>query len=389
MVTKKFIFIGNIESFTVPAGVASIDIKIWGAGGASSNFGSPNGGTGGAGGYASGTLNVSPGQILSVIVGEGGKPGNSSGTINPGTFGGGGAGGTDTTTFIGASGGGRSAVRIGNLEVITGGAGGGCGGFTNTAFSNGGNGGGLSGNDAVNQSGSGLAGTVIAKGGSQTTGGAAGTTTVIAANGFNGSQYQGGAGGRGQGGSSGGGGGAGGGYYGGGGGAGEAVGNGFPQETAGAGGSSYIGGVLNGITASSPQKIVTNTTSVLPPNTIDIDYITGVGVGAAQLGTAGGNGLVVFSYTIVPVKITKNVDKTIVTTGDVLTYTMEITNFLGTTITNGIFKDTIPIGTTFVADTVTIDGITQLGVNPEIGGIAISNIANMQVLTITFKVKVL
>ncbi len=65
--------------FLVPDGVTSITIEAWGAGGAgggSTNAGFLSGrcGAGGGGGaYASVTLPVTPGQILQVVVGEGGS----------------------------------------------------------------------------------------------------------------------------------------------------------------------------------------------------------------------------------------------------------------------------------------------------------------------------
>lgn len=61
------------NSWTVPAGVTSVVIKLWGGGGASGGTGGQEdpGGGGGAG-YASKTLTVTPGSTLSFTVGTGG-----------------------------------------------------------------------------------------------------------------------------------------------------------------------------------------------------------------------------------------------------------------------------------------------------------------------------
>jgi hypothetical protein len=62
--------------FTIPAGINSIIVEIWGAGGGggSSNLGTfgINGCGGGAGGYGKGSINVVSGQDYNIIVGVGG-----------------------------------------------------------------------------------------------------------------------------------------------------------------------------------------------------------------------------------------------------------------------------------------------------------------------------
>ncbi len=64
------------NSWTVPAGVTSVVIKLWGGGGGSGGGGYiETGGGGGGGGYASKTLTVSGGQVLNFTVGAGGVAG--------------------------------------------------------------------------------------------------------------------------------------------------------------------------------------------------------------------------------------------------------------------------------------------------------------------------
>ncbi|MBK8608455.1 MAG: hypothetical protein IPL84_00440 [Chitinophagaceae bacterium] len=69
-VTQTFNYTGGLQTFTVPAGVTSISIGAFGAQGTS---GTPNGaqagGSGGMGAEVSGTLAVTPGQVLNIYVG--------------------------------------------------------------------------------------------------------------------------------------------------------------------------------------------------------------------------------------------------------------------------------------------------------------------------------
>jgi hypothetical protein len=82
-----FVFTGAEQAYVVPAGVIQVRVKMWGAGG-SSGQGCPGGG----GGYSDGYLAVTPGEVLSVLVGGAGSP-NVGGTGGAGGFGGGGRGG--------------------------------------------------------------------------------------------------------------------------------------------------------------------------------------------------------------------------------------------------------------------------------------------------------
>ena len=102
-----FTYQGVDQSYTVPSGVTSVTISMWSGGG-----GSGATGTAGANGYyISGTLLVSAGQVLKVIVASGGIY-NSTAT----SYGGGGGAGSGGG---GASGGGRSALQLQLTAVIT------------------------------------------------------------------------------------------------------------------------------------------------------------------------------------------------------------------------------------------------------------------------------
>lgn len=267
--SQTFSYTGSNQTFTVPSGCTSITIKAWGAGGGGASQGGayPYVTTGGGGGYASGVLAVSPGQQLTVIVGQGG---GGVGNFGFTPFGGGTAAGG---IFYSGGGGGRSAVRLsGGTEVITAGAGGG-GGYGNYSMVAAVGGGSTGGQAMASLS-------LDGAGGTQSAGGAGGVAS--SGNGTAGSQFQGGGGP---------GGGGGGGYFGGGGGGLESGG----CSCGGGGGSSYAGGVFSGSTISG--------SGATPANSGDANYVAGVGVGGAIGSTSawvqggdGGNGLVHISW---------------------------------------------------------------------------------------------
>jgi hypothetical protein len=92
--------VGCYATFTVPAGMTSANVYLWGAGGRN-----PADYTGGGGGFATGTLALSPGQVMEIVVGEGG-----TGATNR-TLGGGGP----SNCGISQQGGGAS-IALTNLE---------------------------------------------------------------------------------------------------------------------------------------------------------------------------------------------------------------------------------------------------------------------------------
>ncbi|MBK7432586.1 MAG: hypothetical protein IPI66_00985 [Chitinophagaceae bacterium] len=76
-VTQTFNYTGGMQTFTVPAGITSVTIDAYGAQGGSgavgnSNSGPTAGGNGGLGTRATGTLAVTPGQVLNIFVGGAG-----------------------------------------------------------------------------------------------------------------------------------------------------------------------------------------------------------------------------------------------------------------------------------------------------------------------------
>jgi hypothetical protein len=231
--TQTLNYTGSVQSFTVPAGVTSITIDARGAQG-----GGGIGGSGGLGARMVGTYSVTPGQVLSVVVGQqglqqvGGNSQNSSG-------GGGGSfvylAGGSPTLFVAAGGGGGRCNYSGSPVLHAGAAG--------TVVANG------------NASNDGYAGGTGGLGGSQSSYGGGGTGWLGNGNGPSGSGGQGyntwtgglglccfGGGGNGGAGGFGGGGGGGNAYGGGGGGGGYSGGGAGGDPNHGGGGGSLSNG---------------------------------------------------------------------------------------------------------------------------------------------------
>ena len=209
----SFTYTGAPQTFTVPAGVTSLNVDMMGARGGRGTTGTP-----GLGGRVQTTITVSPGATLNIYVGGMGGDlnnvaGYNGGMNNPGTL---------YPSNIGG-GGGASDIRIGGSaltdRVVV--AGGGGAGAYNGCTENGGAGGGLTGGSA--SIGCGL---TIPTGGSASAGGSPGSYSGYATASA-GALGVGGAGAAGTGGA-----GGGGGYYGGGGG----------SWQGGGGGSSYSSG---------------------------------------------------------------------------------------------------------------------------------------------------
>ncbi|WP_329491789.1 Ig-like domain-containing protein [Kitasatospora sp. NBC_01246] len=241
------------DTFTVPDGVTTVSIDLFGAeGGSAAGYVAPNppntGAPGGLGGESRATLPVNPGQTLQITLGAAGIPGSSRhgefarpGGYGHGTGGGGAHGG-------GGSGGGGSDVRIGAFgaadRVLDAGGGGGAG--NGGPLLHGGAGGGPVG-EAGGQGGGPAGSGVAGGGGTQTAPGTGSPNSALGGPGASGGEFDmwtglynpgsGGTGGNGARGGNGGGGG-GGGFVGGAGGS----GGGNPGNLYGAGGgggSSY------------------------------------------------------------------------------------------------------------------------------------------------------
>ena len=274
--TATYNYTNAPQTFTVPAGVTSITVRMWGAGGGGSC--ATTCGSGGSGAFVKGDLAVTPGQSYVIVVGGGG--GASSTGSSAATYGGGGIG-----YKYGGSGGGYSGIFLtslsfANAKAIAGGGGG--GGFYSAA-TNGGGGGNTTGTSGGDRTATTFQG---GRGATISAGGAAGAGTTV---GTAGAQLQGGNGGNN---ATYGGGGGGGGYYGGGGGYGSASTTNY--SSGGGGGSSYTS-ILTTVTNTVGS---TNTAGAAPAAmaSTETGYTTGIGLGGTGY-VAGGNGRVVITFT--------------------------------------------------------------------------------------------
>jgi hypothetical protein len=246
--TQVFSYSGNDQSYTVPSGVTSITVNLYGASGGSNNSSA----TGGLGAETTGTIAVTPGEILDLKVGGSG----ASPYLNSSASGGypdGGAAQGNNFSQSGGGGGGSSSIWSSGTPLAIAGGGGGVGG------NNGGDGGGGGSNQGQNgvTSASQYVGTSSSY---YNVGGGGGTQSSGGRGSSPGSLYSGGAGSVGDGG---GGGGGGGGYYGGGGGTGDTN---VPSQGSGGGGGSSLtpsnGVSIPAVKSGNGQIIITPTNDI-------------------------------------------------------------------------------------------------------------------------------
>ena len=114
-VARHVVFRGDTaeaQTFTIPAGVIEMEVKVWGAaGGSGACAGNDGVGRGGSGAYVSATVAASPGEMLKIVVGQGGLSFSAASTA----FGGGGNSKLSDQTcgsphYCGAGGGGLSGI---------------------------------------------------------------------------------------------------------------------------------------------------------------------------------------------------------------------------------------------------------------------------------------
>ena len=114
---------GRVVSWTVPPGITTCRVRVWGGGGAGYSIGSISGG---GGGFALETVTVTPGDTVTVTLGTGGTGGNTPGTGGTSSFGAyvSATGGRNTPTTGGAGSGGDINMNgAAGVSVIGGNAG--------------------------------------------------------------------------------------------------------------------------------------------------------------------------------------------------------------------------------------------------------------------------
>lgn len=164
---------------------------------------------------------------------------------------------------------------------------------------------------------------------------------------------------------------------------------------------------INGVQQSGAQPALgVNIPNIAPGETVTVTFQVNV-ISVSPSSSIMGNDTILYSYTVDPnsapattststniattpvldaiITMVKSVDQTLVTLGDTITYTTILTNNGNTNATNVTFTDLIPNGTTFITDSVTINGLTQIGLNPNTG-ITIGSIAPNNSIAIAFQV---
>ncbi|PWG08744.1 hypothetical protein DF268_36280 [Streptomyces sp. V2] len=364
---RLFSYTGADQTFSVPPGVSSLNVQLWGAGGGGDNSTYYAGQVGGAGGgYTTGTLAVTPGQSLTVMAGQGGQV-NAYALM----YGGGGAGGwTQTAGAIGASGGGMSALWNGasfSTPLLIAGGGGGASPGADTNNPRPGAGGGTNGGGDGQPALSGQGGTQSA-GGTAATNGTGGSQCAATANtagrqwyggnGFNSVAGRGGEGG----------GGGGGGYFGGGGGSCQLMGPRTAYNGPGGGGSGYIGGAgVTGASTVNGSSPTANNTGGAAAGTGSAQYPAGVGAGGGD-SKSGGNGAVVIQWvTQTKLSVTKTASPNPYVPGNPVTYTVTVANAGPAPATNARITDAVPAGLTGTTWTCTASNGSSCGASSGTG----------------------
>ena len=144
----RFVYTGGFQSFVVPVGFDStIDVYLWGGGGAGGGTDAHRGGSGAGGQFAYSQITARANDQVSVYVGGGGAPGGSGGGA-PGGSGGASGVSVDSKQFTGANGGyagprpwsgggggggGATLIAVNGIpQAVAGGGGGGGGGGCNS-----------------------------------------------------------------------------------------------------------------------------------------------------------------------------------------------------------------------------------------------------------------
>ncbi|MDO7877627.1 T9SS type A sorting domain-containing protein [Hymenobacter sp. ASUV-10] len=297
---------GGTQTYTVPAGVTAVQITATGASG-----GTYSGTAYSSGAQVQATLAVTPGEVLTVVVGSQGSSGTRvAGGYNGGGIGGGGGGGASDVRRASGNGSTGDYLTSRNALVVADGGGGG----DISPPATGGNGGTPTGGAGtplssfyVNAVGRGATQTAPGSGG-----GCCNTTGSAGSNGIGGA------------GSATSGGGGGGGYYGGGGGGGYYGGGGGAGPSGGGGGSSWATAAATGVSYSVAPATGAGSVSILPLTTAYAytgglqTYLVPAGVTAVRVVATGGGGGI-YNTVTTPAKGAVVQATLLVTPGEVLT----------------------------------------------------------------------
>lgn len=134
------------------------------------------------------------------------------------------------------------------------------------------------------------------------------------------------------------------------------------------------------------------TVNTLPnPNTIKNNATTSysyyVDPGQQPITKTSTSNIITTIINVYSATLTKSVDKAYATIGDVLDYTIIATNTGTVTLTNVNLRDLIPIGATFINESVVLDGVSKPTFNPNLG-FTINNVLPGGNVVVMFKASV-
>lgn len=160
-------------------------------------------------------------------------------------------------------------------------------------------------------------------------------------------------------------------------------------------GVSYAGGfpvqiasVAAGATATVTYTAVASSLPSVNPtvNSATANYEFSPFVGITVSASAKSNDVPVY-IVYNKVLVIKSVDKNYATDGDELTYSFTVANTGNLAAEDVVFTDVAPNGTSFVENSLTVDGVPLTGVNPA-DGVNLGTLAVGSVRTLTFRVKI-
>lgn len=158
-----------------------------------------------------------------------------------------------------------------------------------------------------------------------------------------------------------------------------------------------LGITVGTIAVGTTSTVVFNTTVITLPWSgslinhaqLDYQYVDLTTTPSTVTASIDSNSVVTTINTVLS-GVTMTVDKTqLIRVGQILTYTVQINNGGNTTASNLVFKDTIPTGTSFVSNSISVMGTPYPGYTVEPpGGFSFTGIPANSYITLSFQVTV-